>query len=133
MTHKTIFYSVSNGGDGSAYPHFFEDAECAEIHQNLQEEGWGESCTGSLSMFCDSDANIIVERAQTKQEYITELQEALKWELEYRPDCLQEAPEFIVDPQWPTWQTDMAKNRHEEKYDTRGKRIKKALEKLGSL
>ena len=46
-----VYYSVSNGGDGSAYPIFFEDELCAEIHQNFQNEngeGWGRNLYWSI-------------------------------------------------------------------------------------
>ena len=43
-----IYYSVENCGDGSAYPRFFSTMEQAEKHQNDQNEGWGEDCTGEL-------------------------------------------------------------------------------------
>lgn len=50
MKLMKIYYSVSNGGDGSAYPHFFESEVLANIHQEYQSEGWGESCTGDLEI-----------------------------------------------------------------------------------
>jgi hypothetical protein len=88
MTNKTIFYSVANHGDGSAYPHFFEDSECADIHQDLQDEGWGESCTGFVNIYCDSESPIIVDEVTTKENYIAELQRQLEYEVKYKPDCL---------------------------------------------
>jgi hypothetical protein len=47
---NTIYYSVSNGGDGSAYPMFFATATAADIHQAIVNayEGWGEDCVGSV-------------------------------------------------------------------------------------
>lgn len=50
----TAYYSVSNGGDGSAYPQFFKTEEQAESHQDNLHEGWGESCTGSITFHSDS-------------------------------------------------------------------------------
>jgi hypothetical protein len=49
-----IYYSVRNGGDGSAYPTFMESLELAEWDQEHMSEGWGESCTGSLILQSDS-------------------------------------------------------------------------------
>ena len=31
-----IYYSVSNGGDGSAYPHFYESKLLADMHQSFE-------------------------------------------------------------------------------------------------
>ncbi len=45
-----IYYSVQNGGDGSAYPWFFTTQELAEWDQDNMDEGWGESCVGSLTV-----------------------------------------------------------------------------------
>lgn len=51
----TLWYSIRNHGDGSAYPHWFGSAATADKDQDLQEEGWGESCTGSIQSFEGSD------------------------------------------------------------------------------
>ena len=45
-----LYYSVQNGGDGSAYPMFLESEELAEWDQAHMDEGWGESCTGSIKI-----------------------------------------------------------------------------------
>ena len=63
----TIYYSVRNGGDGSAYPTFMESKELAEWDQDHLYEGWGESCTGSLTI--QSDSPITVNAVETKEEY----------------------------------------------------------------
>ncbi len=44
----TIYYSVENGGDGSAYPVWFDTEKLAEWHQEHLDEGWGEPCTGDI-------------------------------------------------------------------------------------
>jgi len=41
-----VYYSVQNGGDGSAYPDFMETQKLAEWDQAHMDEGWGESCDG---------------------------------------------------------------------------------------
>ncbi len=45
-----IYYSVENGGDGSAYPKWFDTEKLAQWHQDHLYECWGESCTGSISV-----------------------------------------------------------------------------------
>lgn len=62
----TLYYSVSNGGDGSAYPKFAISQELAEIHQDIENlnEGWGEDCTGSIELESDSPINISKEDSQ---------------------------------------------------------------------
>ena len=73
---STVYYSVDNCGDGSAYPRFFEDEDCAAVHQNLLNEGgegWGEDCTGSLDVETDGPVKFL--DAMTREEYIKNLQE----------------------------------------------------------
>lgn len=57
-----LYYSVTNGGDGSAYPHFSLNEKLVDIHQEihneLQGEGWGESCTGVITLESDSPITI---------------------------------------------------------------------------
>lgn len=50
MMKTTIYYSVENCGDGSAYPEFFDREDVCDAHQDNLTEGWGESCTGSLTI-----------------------------------------------------------------------------------
>lgn len=45
-----IYYSVQNGGDGSAYPWFFTTQKLADWDQEHMDEGWGEPCTGDLEV-----------------------------------------------------------------------------------
>lgn len=70
-----IYYSVMNCGDGSAYPVFFQDELSAEIHQSLEEEGWGEPCTGTLEI---AGENVVCREAQSRKDYIKELKKDLK-------------------------------------------------------
>lgn len=58
MIPITLYYSVRNHGDGSAYPHWFLTQEGAQADQDLQDEGWGESCTGSLESYERSTTHI---------------------------------------------------------------------------
>jgi len=58
-----VHYSVSNGGDGSAYPVFFATSTEANTHQNKENEngdGWGESCTGTLNITIEEDGSFTI-------------------------------------------------------------------------
>ncbi len=66
----TIYYSVENCGDGSAYPRWFDTEELAEWHQNHLIEGWGESCTGNIVVEGD---NLSCLELQTKEGYYLQL------------------------------------------------------------
>ena len=55
LVKTTVWYSVQNGGDGSAYPGWFLTYDDAELDQEQMCEGWGESCTGSVETFIGSD------------------------------------------------------------------------------
>lgn len=57
LTKITIWYSVANGGDGSAYPLWFLTELAADDNQESSDEGWGESCTGSVETFEGSDVH----------------------------------------------------------------------------
>ena len=55
LVKVTIWYSIQNGGDGSAYPSWYLTEEDAERDQEDMMEGWGESCTGRVETFEGSD------------------------------------------------------------------------------
>jgi len=57
----TVWYSIQNGGDGSAHPAWFLTEEETEYDQENADEGWGETCNGSVETFEGSD---IHERAK---------------------------------------------------------------------
>ena len=71
MENLTVYYSVSNGGDGSAYPQFMESLELCEWDQDHMSEGWGESCTGSISFQSESPI-FCLDKVVTKESYIIE-------------------------------------------------------------
>jgi hypothetical protein len=50
-----VWYSIQNGGDGSAFPSWFLSAKEAEKDQRGMDEGWGEPCFGSVETFVGSD------------------------------------------------------------------------------
>lgn len=66
-----VFYSVQNGGDGSAYPTFMESEKLARFDQEHMSEGWGESCTGSISFESESPIKCLSD-IQTKEAYFIE-------------------------------------------------------------
>lgn len=99
----TIFYSVRNGGDGSAYPTFMESGELADWDQDHMDEGWGEPCTGSFTVSSDSPITC-VDKIVTKEQFFIERyaeeklskkreKEARKFIKEFFPNGL---PKFTV-------------------------------------
>lgn len=50
----TIWYSMQNGGDGSAYPYFFLTEDEASFDQMTMDYGWGEDCSGPVETFVGS-------------------------------------------------------------------------------
>lgn len=74
----TIYYSVQNGGDGSAYPTFCESKLVADIHQELLVngyEGWGEPCTGSITV--EGESIKVLDTIYTATDLKEELEEVL--------------------------------------------------------
>lgn len=57
LTKIVVWFSISNGGDGSAYPRWFLTEEETEYHQDNMSEGWGECCNGSIETFMGSDVH----------------------------------------------------------------------------
>lgn len=94
MAQLTIWYSVSNGGDGSAYPQWYETERLTEMDQDLMDEGWGECCNGSITVEGDN-LKFIDLRITTRQEYIEELKERLK--SKYDKHFHTEIKEFIEE------------------------------------
>jgi len=92
-----VYYSVSNCGDGSAYPQFFESEKCSNFHQYLLNEygeGWGEDCVGELEI--ESDGPVKIKRITTNKSYIDELKSELD---EYKDgsSIKQEIKDFISE------------------------------------
>lgn len=57
-----IWYMVTNGGDGSAYPTFIESKELADLideHQVELYDGWSEESVGSITVESDSEIKIV--------------------------------------------------------------------------
>lgn len=106
MSNKlTIYYSVDNCGDGSAYPRLFNTEKLAEWHQNHLYEGWGESCTGKIVVEGD---NLCCSELITKEGYYLELlcdynddnEERDAFVLEFFPNGLPEFTVEIIDPSY---------------------------------
>lgn len=99
MYTLTLYYSVSNGGDGSAYSKFSLSKELADIHQDMQSEivgeGWGEPCVGQITL--ESESPITVREDNFKW-FITK--ESLLEDLE---DYLDEEDDYLYDPKAQTF------------------------------
>ncbi len=102
----TIYYSVENCGDGSAYPMLFDTEELADWHQNHLDEGWGESCTGSIVV---EGNNLSCSELQTKEGYYLDLllddsysdpNEQGKFLSTFFPDGLPEFSVRIIEPNY---------------------------------
>ena len=61
-----IYYSIQNGGDGSAYPLFFTREDLTEWDQEHMDDGWGEPCTGEIEIH---GGNIQVPEAMDEVSY----------------------------------------------------------------
>ena len=55
LKKTTVWFSVRNGGDGSAYPVWFLTRPDADKDQENMCEGWGESCIGSVQTYEGAD------------------------------------------------------------------------------
>lgn len=92
-----VYYSVQKGGDGSAHPRFLESEKVAEWDQNHMDEGWGEPCTGSITM--EGDSLTCIEAQSTVGYYLDLLlkyedrDQARDFKAEFFPDRL---PTFHV-------------------------------------
>jgi hypothetical protein len=100
----SIFYSVRNGGDGSAYPTFMESMQLAEWDQNHMYEGWGESCTGELKFKSDSDIVSSFEIVTKESYYLDYLindsldnNEIRKFINEFFPNGVPEFAVVVID------------------------------------
>ena len=77
-----IWYSIQNGGDGSAYPRWMESEELARWDQDNMDEGWGESCCGYIEVESDSKITVI-DQLTTVEDMIKERQHDLDWAIKY--------------------------------------------------
>lgn len=77
MAKFTLYYSVQNGGDGSAYPQFFETERLTEMDQEVMSEGWGEPCNGIIE-FEGDNIKLLRPKVTTVADFIQELEERLE-------------------------------------------------------
>lgn len=95
-----IYYSIQNGGDGSAYPLFLSTSKLARWDQDHMDEGWGESCDGSLTILTKND--VVVAEMLDEVGYWLQLTEDEDYDLwKYRDEFLSEffpegLPQFEV-------------------------------------
>jgi len=85
-----IHYSVQNGGDGSAYPKFMASKKLAEWDQDHMDEGWGESCDGTLEIEVQEGGYVGSDEVVTELGYLLNhwLDDREDWELldEFKAD-----------------------------------------------
>ena len=55
MTKITIWSSITNGGDGSAYNQWYLTQGQAEAVQDMDKEGWGEPCIDEVETYESSN------------------------------------------------------------------------------
>jgi len=95
-----IWYSVGNGGDGSAYPYWFESEELAVLDQDYMDEGWGECCVGSLDIEHEGPIKVL-DKVITAEMVRDELQVSITktyysvYEIERMKEHLEKVLEFI--------------------------------------
>jgi hypothetical protein len=79
-----VYYSVSNGGDGSAYPQWYLSQEVVEwiqeCYEPMYDMGWGEPCWGSVETYVGSDVH---KSAIKNEEYLPKMRaEYEEWRIE---------------------------------------------------
>ena len=90
---KVIWYSVQNGGDGSAYPTWMESEILCMLDQEFMDDGWGEPCVGCIAIESESEIHFKeeIETAET-------VKERLEKELNY--DYMQQ---YKKEGKYPDW------------------------------
>ena len=83
MEKLILWYSVHNGGDGSAYPVFMETEAQVKLDQQEQDEGWGEPCYGNVVIEYSGEVNVL-------SHVLTMVDQLKEMEDEYNADYLQE-------------------------------------------
>ena len=95
---KRIYYSIQNGGDGSAYPRWMESEELARWDQDHMDEGWGESCDGYIEVQSDTEITVI-DKLFTIEDMIKDKEEDLEWALKSKwggnPDTIRKEIEEL--------------------------------------
>lgn len=95
---KTIWMSIQNGGDGSAYPLLVESRELAELDQSHMDEGWGEECISSITVESESPITIN-DYITTAQMMLDEINDDYDENDSYRPNEKVKALEALIAKQ----------------------------------
>lgn len=87
-----IWYSIRNGGDGSAFPVLMESRELAELDQeyDLYDEGWAEDCSGWVTIEHEGPITI-KDDISTVDSLIKEIEEDYDKSSKYFPTKRYEA------------------------------------------
>ncbi len=98
----TIYYSVEDCGDGSAYPRLFDTEKLAKWHQLHMGDGWGEPCTGEIVV---KGNDLYCSKLQTKEGHYLELlleegDDIDSFVSEFFPDGLPEFTVEIIEPHY---------------------------------
>ena len=67
---RIIYYSIQDGGDGSAYPILLDTKELAQWDQDQMTEAWAEDCWGEFVL--RSDRTITCEESLSVNAYYVE-------------------------------------------------------------
>ena len=78
MNTKEIYYSIQNGGDGSTYLWWFESMALADLDQQYMDEGWAETCVGSVVVQGEGEFEFLNE-VRTVDDVIRETKEDLQY------------------------------------------------------
>ena len=84
-----IWYSVQNGGDGSAYPKWMESEELCLIDQDYMYEGWGEPCIGCITIESNGPIKIL-EEIETIDDVIAQTKDDMEYSEEFLQKKLNE-------------------------------------------
>ena len=75
---ETVYYSIRNGGDGSANLTWFLTEEEARQDQMNQREGWGDICTGYVETYVGSNIHQEALNSWEEAQMIAEAQQKAK-------------------------------------------------------
>ena len=75
MPTVTIWGSIQNGGDGSAYPEWMESEKLAEWDQENVQKDWGESCVCSVTVSSDGPITIDTDLTTAEEYYWAEVKD----------------------------------------------------------
>ena len=79
MEH-TIWLSIRNGGDGSAYARVVESGALCEIDQEYMDEPWGENCCSCVTV--ESNTPVVIKDVYTVHDAIQETMDDIEYQSE---------------------------------------------------